>query len=71
MNYYTSEYKSILRNTHRLICVSVTGDAIKPLAQCQCGQCLSDGSICGYFEGLAADMASDGGWQAKCSARRW
>lgn len=54
MFYPATTHKSILQDI-TLISVVISEDGIKPKRKCKHGFCISDGGICGHYEGLSLD----------------
>jgi len=67
MEYLTASHVQLLREV-RAVRVQITETQIKP-ALSDCWICQSDSTVCGFFEGLAADRV-DGGFVAKCAKAR-
>jgi len=67
VEYLTSSHAPLLREV-RAVRVRITETEIKPIIA-DCGICQNDSTVCGYFEGLAADRG-DGGFCARCARTR-
>ena len=68
MEYLTISHAPLLREV-RAVRVRITETEIKPVVS-GCGICQNDSTVCGFFEGLAADRETDGGFVARCTRAR-